>query len=359
MYNNLPHRQIVWGVVINRLQNTAFSRRTVLTFRPKCLADSRTKRKKAKKTRDYRRISITFAPKSEKMRKEEPSKNTAQHPLILLGERVEREGVVIIDDVTNQPLDGEPYISPYAIVALCQQGMAQSEYDMKRVEFHAHDMTIMRKGHVVRSKNISADYRARLVIMSNPFLEKLRLRESFQFNTHSAYYYQHPAFHLSDEQYRQMNEAFDMLKTVSTVGHRYREEMLLSALNIIFMLRYEFCPIPEPTNDDAVHLLSVRFKEAVIEHHRQSHEVSFYARMFCLSPKYFSTLIKQDMGVTAGEWIDRYVVLQAKTLLSHRRDLNIQQTADLLGFTEQASFSRFFKNKTGLSPTEYREQKEQ
>lgn len=280
-------------------------------------------------------------------------KHTTQHPIFGIGDRVEREGVVVIDDVTSQPLEGEPYISPYAVIALCQQGIAQSEYDMKPVEFRAHDMTIMRKGHVVRSKVISADYRARLIILSEPLLDKLWYRENIQFSTHKTYYYQHPHFHLDDEQYRQMNEAFDIMKTVSAVGCRYRDEMLLSALNIIFMLRYEFCPIPEPSGDDAVRLLSARFNEAVIEHYRQSREVSFYARMFCLSPKYFSTLIKQETGITAGEWIDRYVVLQAKAVLKRQRDLTILQVSEHLGFSEQASFSRFFKKQTGLSPTEY------
>ena len=103
------------------------------------------------------------------------------------------------------------------------------------------------------------------------------------------------------------------------------------------------------------HQLSPQFNDAVIEHYRHSREVSFYARMFHLSPKYFSTLIKQETGISAGEWIDHYVVLQAKALLTRQRDLSIQQVAYQLGFNEQASFSRFFKKNTGLSPTEFRE----
>jgi AraC-like DNA-binding protein len=109
------------------------------------------------------------------------------------------------------------------------------------------------------------------------------------------------------------------------------------------------------SQQDTSHLLSQQFNDAVIERYRQSREVSFYARMFHFSPKYFSTLIKQETGVSAGEWIDRYVVLQAKALLQQQRNLTIQQVADRLGFSEQASFSRFFKKQTGLSPTEYRE----
>lgn len=37
-----------------------------------------------------------------------------------------------------------------------------------------------------------------------------------------------------------------------------------------------------------------------------------------------------------------------------RPDLNVQTIADMLGFDNQATFSRFFKRETGLSPTEYR-----
>ena len=66
-------------------------------------------------------------------------------------------------------------------------------------------------------------------------------------------------------------------------------------------------------------------------------------------------LIKQETGVSAGEWIDRYVVLQAKALLNRMRNLSIQEITDRIGFSEQASFSRFFKRNTGISPKEYRE----
>jgi len=156
-----------------------------------------------KNTKDFTRLSsncITFAPEMTNQMKTAIRKTTEPHPVFLLGERVEREGLVVIDNVTTQPLDGEPYISPYVMVALCQQGMAQSEYDMKPVEFHAHDMTIMRKGHVVRSKSVSADYKTRLIVMSDNFYEKFKQHSNLRFSTHSTYYYQHPSLHLTIQQ---------------------------------------------------------------------------------------------------------------------------------------------------------------
>ena len=44
-------------------------------------------------------------------------------------------------------------------------------------------------------------------------------------------------------------------------------------------------------------------------------------------------------------------------LLHMRHDLNVQAIADMLGFNEQASFSRYFHRETGMSPTEFRERK--
>lgn len=41
-------------------------------------------------------------------------------------------------------------------------------------------------------------------------------------------------------------------------------------------------------------------------------------------------------------------------LLHTRRDLSIQAIADLLGFVDQASFSRYFSRETGQSPTAFR-----
>jgi len=276
------------------------------------------------------------------------------HPLQQIDDIIDRQGLVVIDDVTSQPLSGEAYISPYIIVALCQQGSAVSEYDMRHVEFHAHDMTIMHQGHVVRAIETSTDYKVRMIVMSPQFFDKFVHLVPGYYHSRNEYYAEHPSCRLSDEQYGQMNGAFDVLWTVSTVGRRYREEMMLSVLHTIMMLRYEFSPIPDDFRPATGRNLFSRFKEAVIKHYHDSREVGYYARIFNLTPKYFSTLIKQEIGLGAGEWIERYVTLQAKSMLERRPDLTIQQVALMLGFSEQASLSRFFKNNTGMSPTEYR-----
>ena len=72
-----------------------------------------------------------------------------------------------------------------------------------------------------------------------------------------------------------------------------------------------------------------------------------------MTPKYLSLLVKNVSNRTAGEWIDNYVVLEAKALLSSST-LSIQEISDRLNFTNQSFFGKYFKQHVGISPTEYR-----
>ena len=75
------------------------------------------------------------------------------------------------------------------------------------------------------------------------------------------------------------------------------------------------------------------------------------------SPKYFSSVVKQQTGHTASHWIQHYLVIQLKQALTYEPETSIQAIADRFGFSEQASFAHYFKKHTGVTPSEYREGK--
>ena len=287
----------------------------------------------------------------------ENNQDKTLHPLLQLGNKVEQQGLVVLNDITSLPIVDEHYISPNLIISLCERGTAEAEYDMKPVVYHAKDFCIMRSGHVIKSHRFSDDYRVRMIVVSDDFLEKFKMRNVEHFNAHSKYYMTHPACHLSDEQFQQMNQAFDLLDTVSKIEGICREDMMLNVFHTIAMMRFDFSPIPDDVLECDKFDLSARFHEAIALHYHESHSVDFYARMFNLSPKYFSSIIKSEIGIGASECIDQYLTLQAKSLLTDRQHFTIQQISYMLGFNEQTSFSRFFKLRTGMPPSEYRERK--
>lgn len=201
---------------------------------------------------------------------------------------------------------------------------------------------------------MSDDYRVRAIAISDDFCNKARNLNLSLYMEIYGYNNSNTVFHLSDEQYAQMYEAFNMLQMVSTVGKAWKENMTLYAFLNIIMLYHEFCPHKVEKEKKPVPGLAARFQEAVVKHYRESSEVEFYASMFGLTPKYFSFLVKAEMGITPRKWIMRYIALQAKSMLLKRPDLNIQQVAYLMGFNDQGSFTRFFKKHVGITPKEYR-----
>ena len=66
-----------------------------------------------------------------------------------------------------------------------------------------------------------------------------------------------------------------------------------------------------------------------------------------------SNVIKELTGKSASQWIDDYVVLEAKTLLKST-NLTILQISEELHFANQSFFGKYFKQHTGLSPMRYR-----
>ena len=71
------------------------------------------------------------------------------------------------------------------------------------------------------------------------------------------------------------------------------------------------------------------------------------------TPKYLSKLVKSASGKSAHEWIDSFVILEAKNMLKYS-GMSIKSIVWELNFPNQTTFYRFFKTQTGMTPSEYR-----
>lgn len=99
-----------------------------------------------------------------------------------------------------------------------------------------------------------------------------------------------------------------------------------------------------------------QFTELLGEHYKHERSVGFYARQLCITPKYLTTLIKRISGKSVSEWIDDYVILEAKTLLKYS-NMSVQEIAYYLNFPNQSFFGSYFKRNAGMSPSQYKAKK--
>jgi AraC-like DNA-binding protein len=86
---------------------------------------------------------------------------------------------------------------------------------------------------------------------------------------------------------------------------------------------------------------------------RTKHEVTYYASTLCVSSVFLTRAMKKATKKTAGQWIDEMLVAESKILL-RKSGCSIKEIAEKLHFSDQASFSKFFKKNVGMSPSKYK-----
>lgn len=79
----------------------------------------------------------------------------------------------------------------------------------------------------------------------------------------------------------------------------------------------------------------------------------FYADLLNISTKHLNRVVKYTLNKTASELIAERLILETKRLIVHSGN-DLLQISDSLKFSEYSYFSKFFKLKTGLSPSVFR-----
>lgn len=97
--------------------------------------------------------------------------------------------------------------------------------------------------------------------------------------------------------------------------------------------------------------------ELVKLHHKEQHQLEFYAQQMNLSVKALSKKVKDKIHTSLGKLIRHELIRSSKALLIEEHP--VQDIAFQLGFEEVSHFSNFFTHQTGESPSQFKLQKVQ
>lgn len=97
----------------------------------------------------------------------------------------------------------------------------------------------------------------------------------------------------------------------------------------------------------------LEFLDLVAQNFIKERELAFYADKLNVSLKYLSKLIKEITGHPPTYFITQLLIDASCNALGNK-DLTIIQIAEMLGFADSFTFSKFFKRNVGLTPTEFR-----
>lgn len=243
-------------------------------------------------------------------------------------------------------------------IGLCLEGQGAFNISLREFQQSSGMVVVALPNQIIEHRYFSPDYRGIFFAVSKNILESLPKMG----NMLSMFFYlkDYPCFNLTPHEQEVLKEYHEfMRKRLRDKEGTYRREVVMGLMQGFF---FELCNIfnnhvPAATAaskpKSRKEYIFERFYESLVESYQSERSVKFYADQLCLTPKHLSGVIKEVSGKTVGEWIDEFVILEAKALLNSS-SMNIQEIADRLNFANQSFFGKYFKHYTGISPKEYR-----
>lgn len=110
----------------------------------------------------------------------------------------------------------------------------------------------------------------------------------------------------------------------------------------------ELYPLPED-----VHPLVRRAAWMIQEEYGSVLTLESIAGRLNISPEYLSQIFSKQMGVTITAYLKTCRIEVAKRLLTDK-ERSVQEVAAMVGYTNDKYFFRVFKEKTGVTPAEFK-----
>lgn len=232
------------------------------------------------------------------------------------------------------------------------------EYDLKdSMLFMNYPGNIIRVNQLVQSEQ--SDLRYICVMMSRDFVSNLMLDVNKIF-TNNKSIIDHPIISLNKSQEGLLYEHMSVILKIIKDDTPFKDECVRSVISSVMYFLSGVWAASDFSFENKTEAISNRtrmlvdgFIKLVSEYHTSHRNVGFYADKLCLTPKYLSRVIRDVTGRSAPEWIDAFVILEAKNLLKYS-GLAIKEIVYKLSFPNQSVFYKFFKSRTGMTPSEYR-----
>ena len=136
------------------------------------------------------------------------------------------------------------------------------------------------------------------------------------------------------------------------------DQLVLYQLKAFFLGFYDWISrhpliIAEDKNTRRTNELFGQFMELLERNYQQSRDVTYYADLLHITPKYLNTIVRRMIAQTPKEAIDQYVILRLKLLL-RTSDKTIKQISWEYNFSDVSFFCRYFKTHAGTTPQSFR-----
>lgn len=285
------------------------------------------------------------------------------HPLITVLKLAElNKHTSNLDSQQMSEFMSTKFVSGMYVISMKDGIKGKMGYGRSHYDFEDGVMTFVAPGQVLTFGEISYtdESKAWSIIFHPDLIRKSNLGKCIQ--EYSFFDYEvNEALFLSDKEKHTLLElAYKIEEEISANIDKHTQGLIVSNLELIlnYCTRYYDRQFYTRTNlnKDVVSQF-----EQIIKHYFQTDKqqelgiptVKYLASEMNLSANYLSDLLKKETDRSALEHIQSFVIERAKNILLSSNE-PVSQVAYGLGFEYSQHFSKMFKQKTGMTPGEFR-----
>lgn len=270
----------------------------------------------------------------------------------------DNDELLIIDDLQAADFRQKILTSgSFMIFCYCKTGSIRFRLNRKQHEMRAGDLLVLFGEQYFEGYDEIDNFSCVMMLESRQFVNDC-LVGMLHFWPYLLFLIDNPIVHLSDSERERMKRCYTILTArFNDTTHPYLRETILALMRVFY---FDLCQImsyhaPKRTQPlERGYVVFDRFMHLLSENFRQERNVLWYSKQLQITPKYLSEIIKEVSGHTAGYWIQTFVIIEIKNMLMNPA-YSIKEIAYVMNFHSQSMLGKYFKNITGISPSNFRQ----
>lgn len=269
------------------------------------------------------------------------------------------DDIIIIDDISNAPIPHSPRRMNFIVLALCTDGKATYMLDTEERTIRRNDVLMILDRQVISNFKGSKSLKGLCIMISVRFFFET-IRNVSDVSSLLLFSRNHPVVSLSQDESDTFRSYFYLLKAKTADNNNMFKRNVVSTLTLAMF--YDLSNVIQRVletggiSQTSSEIIFTRFIKLLEQNFKTERRVGWYAEQLDITAKYLSETVKSVSHRTPNEWIDNYITIEMRVLLRNSTK-SIKEISENLNFANQSFFGKFFKEHAGMSPSEYRKQK--
>lgn len=272
--------------------------------------------------------------------------------------------LVTLIDYSQTPFEGltkgERIILDFYKVSFKQHFNGRVRYGQRYYDFSEGGLAFLKPGQVVFTPEDQSNYEGYAFYFHPDFIRNYPLSKAI--NRYGFFSYAvDEALFLSATEKGIISHLFDAIQSeLETNIDAFSQDILVSQIELLLNYSHRFYNRQFLTRKAVNHNILSSLESLLNQYFEENKglqtglpSVQYISLQLNVSARYLSDMLRTLTGQTTQQYIQQAVIERSKDLLS-ASSLSIAEIAYQLGFEHPQSFSKLFKNKTNLSPLEFR-----